>query len=132
MQSIPFESAVQAICERDSRIHIGAFNFLREALDKALEKARKEPHRTSSHVSAVELLDSVRDYALDTYGPMAITLLNEWGVNKTADFGWMVFQLIDQGMFGKQDSDCITDFDDIYDFHEAFAAPYLPSQTSAA
>lgn len=125
MQSIPFEAAVRAIWNTDPRIHPDAFVFLRESLDKALEKAKQDELRTSTHVSAAELLDAVRSHALESYGPMAITLFDEWGITCTGDFGWMVFQLIDQGMFGKQDSDQLSDFDDLYSFKETFEAPFL-------
>ncbi len=57
---------------------------------------------------------------------MAYTLLREWGVHSCADVGDMVFELIDEGMFGKQDSDTREDFRDHYDFDEAFLLPFRP------
>ena len=57
---------------------------------------------------------------------MAFTLLRGWGVHTCSDAGDMVFELIEEGMFGKQDSDTREDFADHYDFAEAFLLPYLP------
>ena len=61
---------------------------------------------------------------------MAFTLLREWGVHSCSDVGDMVFELIEEGMFGKQDSDTREDFADHYDFAEAFLLPYLPDGVS--
>ena len=41
----------------------------------------------------------------------------------------MVFALIGEQVFGKQDSDTVEDFNDIYDFQEAFVAPFLPQES---
>ena len=57
---------------------------------------------------------------------MASTLLSEWGLNQCSDVGDMVFLLIEEQVFGKQDSDTKEDFSDVYSFQEAFVAPYLP------
>ena len=38
----------------------------------------------------------------------------------------MVFHLIEEGMFGKQDSDTREDFSNAFSFHEAFSMPFLP------
>ena len=61
---------------------------------------------------------------------MALTLLQEWGVTQCSDVGDMVFELIEEGMFGRQDSDTREDFANHYDFSEAFLSPYLPKDTA--
>jgi uncharacterized repeat protein (TIGR04138 family) len=40
----------------------------------------------------------------------------------------MVFHLIDEQMFGKQDSDTKEDFAGAYDFDEAFVKPFQPKK----
>ena len=125
MKPLHFDQAVKNIRSRDPRFELEAYSFLSEALNNSVSqlKEEKQPNR---HVSAAELLHGFKDIALKQYGPMAITLLNEWGLKQTSDIGDMVFQLIDEGMFGKQDSDALEDFSGVFDFHEVFTKPYLP------
>ena len=125
MKPLHFDQAVKNIRERDARFETEAYTFLSEALNTTVSKLTesKQPNR---HVTAQELLFGFRDLALKEYGPMAITLLEEWGLKQTADIGDMVFQLIEEGLFGKQDSDAIEDFHGVFDFQEAFTQPYQP------
>jgi uncharacterized repeat protein (TIGR04138 family) len=52
----------------------------------------------------------------------------EWGLRESSDIGEMVFHLIDEQMFGKQDSDTKEDFAGAYDFDEAFVKPFQPKK----
>ena len=61
---------------------------------------------------------------------MAITLLREWGVQRCLHVGEMVFALIGEQVFGKQDSDTLEDFSDIFNFQEAFVTPFLPKENA--
>ena len=76
-----------------------------------------EPER---HVTGQELCEAIRRFALDQYGYMAKTVLNNWGIRRTGDFGEIVFNLIRVGQMRKTHSDRREDFDDVYDFDEAF------------
>ncbi|GIW70647.1 MAG: hypothetical protein KatS3mg102_0189 [Planctomycetota bacterium] len=67
-----------------------------------------------------ELCAGLRDLALEKFGPLARTVLRQWGVHRTRDFGEMVFDLIRIGLMGKTDTDTIEDFDEVYAFDEAF------------
>ena len=42
-----------------------------------------------------------------------------WGINRTADFGEIVFNLIAAGLMSKTDRDDRRDFHDVYDLDEA-------------
>ena len=55
------------------------------------------------------------------YGPLARTVLDRWNVRCTADFGKVVFALIDVGVLRKTEDDSFEDFVDVYAFDEAFA-----------
>ncbi len=129
MQALRFDTAVENILEREKRFDAGAYFLLKEALDFTLKRTREESGE-ERHVSGKELIHGFRDHALQEFGPMAFTLLREWGVNACSDIGDMVFELIEEGMFGKQDSDTREDFADHYDFAEAFLLPYLPQGVS--
>ena len=58
--------------------------------------------------------------------PMVPTLLANWGITCTKDVGEIVFHLIAEGIFSKSEDDRIEDFENVYDFHTAFVAPFLP------
>jgi len=131
MKTPIFEDAVMEIVRMDSRYDPQAYIFVREALDytaKTLNKPDKGPAR---HVTGGELLEGIRRYALRTYGPMARRVLAHWGINRTEDFGEIVFNLVEKGVLGKTENDRREDFADGYDFHEAFVRPFLPAATAA-
>ena len=122
-----FDEVVTVIVRNDGRYDRGAYEFVREALDHTLaEIVKKQPGRAGQHVSGRELLDGIRDYAIRQYGPMAMTLFKQWGISRGRDFGEIVFNLIEYGMFGKTERDSIDDFDGCYDFDETFVKPFLP------
>lgn len=132
MQALRFDAAVENIRQRDKRFDSGAYFLLKDALDFTLKRARESNDDVERHVSGEELLLGFRDHVVEEFGPMAHTLLREWGVHTCSDLGDMVFHLIDEGMFGKQDSDSPEDFRDIYDFEEALCAPFRPRHTAPA
>ena len=78
------------------------------------------------HVAASELLIGFRDLAIQEFGPMASTMMTEWGIKSCSDIGAMVFQLIEEGVFGKQDSDTLEDFSEIFPLIETLEAPFKP------
>ncbi len=131
MQQKHFETALSNIAQKQEKFHPEAFLFLRDALDYTVSNSsEQDSSRRSKHVTATDLLVGIREYALQEYGPMAATLLAEWGVTSCSDIGDMVFMLIEEGIFGKQDSDQREDFMEIYSFHDAFVAPFLPKRLS--
>jgi uncharacterized repeat protein (TIGR04138 family) len=62
----------------------------------------------------------ISEYALDQFGPMAMTVLHHWGIRQTLDFGKIVFALIGVKLLSKQPEDKLEDFDKVYDFAEVF------------
>jgi uncharacterized repeat protein (TIGR04138 family) len=88
-----------------------------EPLPGPFEKAEKKPER---HVTGQELCEAIRQYALHLYGYMAKTVLNTWGLRTTGDFGEIVFNLIRARQMRKTPQDSRADFENVYDFDEAF------------
>lgn len=127
MHPMHLDQALQNILHREPRFAADAYGFLKQALDFTVTEHTKHDPEMSQHVTAQELLAGFRDLAINEYGPMASTLLNEWGVTSCSDIGDMVFMMIEEGMFGKQDSDDRNDFKGGYDFHQAFVTPFLPN-----
>jgi uncharacterized repeat protein (TIGR04138 family) len=131
MQPIQFEESVASILRKDSRYDGQAFLFLKDSLDFTLKRFLGEDGGQLRHVSGKELLEGFRDHALEQYGPMAATLMDEWGVKECRDVGNMVFLMIEEQIFGKQESDSPEDFDNVFDFRKAFREPFLPSGKKA-
>ncbi len=132
MSAKNFQEVIQLICKEDARYAPGAYLFMRHALDHTLTGIReKEKAKKHRHVTGQELCQGIRDYALEQYGPMALTLLNSWGMTRTEDFGQIVFNLVEYGIFGKTEGDRVEDFDAVYDFGEAFREPFQPTRAFA-
>lgn len=130
MQDLEFSEIVGLICKEDTRFERKAYTFVRQALDHTVkEMKRQQPERTgkSQHVTGAELLQGIRAYALDQFGPLTKTVLNSWGVRRCADFGDIVFNLIEYNVFSKTDNDRREDFADLYDFDEVFVKPFQPA-----
>jgi uncharacterized repeat protein (TIGR04138 family) len=113
------------LLQQDQRFHLEAYQFVREALAYAQE-ILKMPHQPTPvtegerHLTGQQLCEAIRQYALDQYGFMTKTVLNNWGVFSTGDFGEIVYNLIRIKQMKKSDSDRREDFDDVYDFESAF------------
>src|SRR5215469_11159186 len=130
MQDSEFADVVALICKDDPRFNRKAYEFVRLGLDhtvKDLKKRAGDRTEKSRHVSGKELLEGLKGFALDQFGPMAKTVLNSWGVTRCRDFGDIVFNLIEYKVFSKTDKDRQEDFDALYDFDDAFVKPFLPA-----
>jgi uncharacterized repeat protein (TIGR04138 family) len=132
MQAMQFEQSVVSILKRDKRFDPHAYFFLKEALDFTLKRVAESNSGQQRHVSGPELLAGFRDCALEQFGPMASTLMGEWGVRKCQDVGDMVFHLIEEQVFGKQESDRREDFSEVFDFEESLVKPFVPKRPDAA
>ena len=133
MSGKDFGEVVNLIVKEDSRFDRDAYFFLRHGLDHTLNKVKeKEESDQLRHVTGQELCEGIREYAIEQFGPMTMTLMETWGLRKTADFGEMVFNLVEYGVFGKTESDRKEDFEDVYDFDGAFAQPFRPKKARLA
>jgi len=130
MHEATFEEGLDLILAKDRRYHREAYFFLREALDHTQKSIVKENRGQVRHVSGQELLSGVREYALTQFGPMTVTVFNEWGVRNCLDFGEIVFNMVEIGLLAKTEKDTREDFRDGYDFDDAFRKPFLPSDKS--
>ncbi|MCP5518346.1 MAG: hypothetical protein H7A45_13915 [Verrucomicrobiales bacterium] len=128
MQPRKLEHAIDELLKKDSRYTREAYDFVREAVDFTQSAIRKANNNKPRHITGQELLAGVRTYALDQYGPMAITLLHAWGIQRCEDVGEIVFHLIDQNIFSKTDTDSRADFANGYDFEETFRKPFKPTR----
>lgn len=108
------------LLQADQRYDAEAYNFVYEALDFTLKNLVKECRRGQPHVSGQELLQGIRQHAIDQFGCLAGTVFATWGLHGTEDFGEIVFNLVEFDLMGKQESDTKEDFRNVYDFSEVF------------
>jgi uncharacterized repeat protein (TIGR04138 family) len=130
MQDNAFSEVVAGICERDPRYEADAYYFVRDALDVTTKQIKRENKEKRRHISGQELMEGIRAFAVGEFGPMAMSVLQSWGIVKTADFGEIVFNLVAAGVLGKTDEDRKEHFTDGYDFYDAFVKPFLPASAA--
>lgn len=130
MQEINFDEVVEQLCAQDPRFARDAYHFTREALDFTQKLISRENKGSVRHVTGQELLEGIRQYALQQYGPMTATVLEEWGIKNCRDFGDIVFNMVESGLLAKTDRDTRDDFQSGYDFTEAFRKPFWPDSKS--
>jgi uncharacterized repeat protein (TIGR04138 family) len=126
MEKINFPERIEEIIRTDSRYDRDAYQFVREGLDYTLKLIKKQGEKSPRHVTGQELLEGLRQFSLQQFGPMAKTVLNYWGIRRCEDFAEIVFNMVDHGILGKTEQDSRDDFKGGYDFDEAFVKPYLP------
>jgi uncharacterized repeat protein (TIGR04138 family) len=113
---------LREIAARDARYSVQAFQFLYDGLEFAVRLHGKEQAEGAErHVSAQELLEGLRQYALRLFGPLAAQVWRSWGVRETMDWGRIVFLLVDHQMLNRRPEDRIEDFEPGFDFDQAFA-----------
>jgi uncharacterized repeat protein (TIGR04138 family) len=107
---------------------LGAYEFLYAGLDRATRTLHGQVDADSGphHVSGQQLCGALRDLAIERWGPLARSVLACWNIHRTRDFGAMVFLLVEHEFMGRQDSDSIDDFDQVYDFADAFGDYEIP------
>jgi uncharacterized repeat protein (TIGR04138 family) len=130
MAKINFAEVVEQICDKDTRFTIEAYHFVQEGLNHTLKSLKRGTQQAHRHVSGQELLQGLREFALKEYGPMSKAVLNEWGVSTTDDFGQIVFNLVNFGVLGKNETDSPSDFKNVFTFDDAFVKPFIPRLTS--
>jgi uncharacterized repeat protein (TIGR04138 family) len=121
------------LLRRDKRFQLDAYVFVFDALryaheqlgmgrspgsieDTVVDRETEEDR----HITGQQLCEAIRLYAVKQYGGLAKSVLNHWGVYSTGDFGEIVFNLISIGQMRKTDTDRREDFDQVFNFDEAF------------
>ena len=118
-------ATIRKIVDQDGRYKPGAYYFIFDALDWTITRMQKV-----RHVTGIELLEGIREYAVNHFGFLARTVLAEWGVTGTGDFGEIVFNLVEAGLLSRTEKDTRADFVDVYDFDEAFQLEFRRSLES--
>ena len=94
-----------------------ALRFTQRRLGRTLDSVEQEHapefDEERAHISGPELLDGVRELAIQEFGLLTITVLRYWGIRTTDDFGRIVFDFIERGAMRKTERDQLTDFFDV-------------------
>lgn len=105
------------ILRKDSRYDSRAYDFVMRVVAEASLSAK-------GHVSGQDLLGFFRDLALDAYGPLAYTVLTDWGLETCEDVGAVVMNLCDGNRIAKTERDTADDFVGGFDFKTEFLGPF--------
>ena len=132
MQEVNFDIKLEQILARDNRYSREAYVFVREALDFTQKLIQRENPGALRHVTGQELLEGIRQFALQQFGPMTTTVFEEWGIKRCSDFGEIVFNMVEVSALSKTEKDQREDFQSGYDFTDAFQKPYWPKSRSEA
>jgi uncharacterized repeat protein (TIGR04138 family) len=126
-----FNDKLARVVEADGRYAYEAYEFVFQALGYTQKMLEREPPEDADlplapqhHVSGVELLQGVRALALREFGLMARTVFRMWGIQRTDDFGEIVFNLVSAGLMSKTEEDSRADFRNVYDLDEALVHGY--------
>jgi uncharacterized repeat protein (TIGR04138 family) len=123
-----YHPRIADIVRRDPRYAYEAYEFVFAALAYTQEALGREPQSeegdAASHVKGPELLHGIRDFARREFGLMARTVFCRWGINRTDDFGEIIFNLIEANLMSKTPDDNRRDFHDVYDLDEELRNGY--------
>ncbi|MEK6558618.1 MAG: Minf_1886 family protein [Planctomycetota bacterium] len=114
---------IKEIIKKDPRYLPQAYQFVFEALDyttNILGKNQRKTNELERHVTGKQLMEGLRQYAIKQFGFMALTVFEQWGVKQDADFGNIVFNLVESGLMGKTETDSREDFKNTCDLKKVF------------
>ncbi len=111
----------EALLRKHHRYQPEAYSFVFDALQWTLTNiVCCDGETENKHVSGRDLLEGIRQFAIERFGPLASMVFYQWGVAQPEDWGEIVFHLIDHDLLGKQESDRKEDFKAEYKFQDVF------------
>lgn len=117
----------EAMRQRSGGFPPEAFEFVRDGLAHTVKRIHgsksDESPDEQHHVSGQQLCEGLREFALAQYGRLALLVLHHWGIRETADFGRIVFAMVEAGLMRRTEEDSLDDFHHVFDFESAFAPP---------
>jgi uncharacterized repeat protein (TIGR04138 family) len=127
MTNARLKKRIEDLAANDERYRPDAYLFILDALDFISSRLGKsEMAGCDRHVSVDELLEGVKAFALDQFGPLARMVLEHFGIFSTEDVGEIVFNMVEAELLNSQDTDTREDFANGYDFKEVFEERYSP------
>jgi uncharacterized repeat protein (TIGR04138 family) len=108
MKTIEFHNKVKIIINQDNRYPADSYVFINNAITHTIQSKTKKDKK--QHISAKELLDGIAKSAIENFGPMAYSVLNEWGINDGEAIGNIVFNMVKNKILTTNENDTIEDF----------------------
>src|SRR5215212_2042606 len=93
------EKSLEEVVAEVGAYPIEAYEFIQQGLGFTVSKIHgkvKDPN-VSRHISGRDLCQGLREFALLQWGLMAHTVLQQWNIRRTSDFGRIVFAMVDSG-----------------------------------
>ncbi len=120
-----YHEQLKKVIAADPRYPEDAYDFVRAGVSHTGKQLKAEKTSVKRHhITGRQLLEGLRELALKEFGPLALEVLHEWGIDCTDDFGNIVFNLVNHKLLGASDEDSPDDFAKGYDFTEAFVKPF--------
>lgn len=121
--------AIEELVRRDPRYPYEAYEFVFAALAHTQQQLGKVPPPDAAgeqeyHVTGPQLLEGIRDLALSEFGLMARTVFRMWGIDRTDDFGEIVFNLVEASLMSKTSEDQREHFRGVFNLDEALLEGY--------
>lgn len=110
---------IDELASASGRFDPRAYLFVLQCLDHCRRRVKR-----SGHVTGQELVESARLLAISEFGPMAKSVLNHWGIERTEDIGTIIFEMVEDGLLSTTDEDSPDDFADGFDFKTEFVDNY--------
>ena len=122
MDDRKFQPLIRDIRRKSDRAFAeAAYFFVLEALDYSIFRfGKNRATGDSQHISGQLLLEGIRKYANEEFGPLAPFAFRSWGLRGSSDFGILVFQMCEGGLLNAKDTDTLEDFAEGFDFEKAF------------
>ena len=114
----PREPTLREVADATGLYPLAAFEFLQSGLSFTVAQVhgKKLVSGTPRHVTGQQLCIGLRDYAWCRWGLMAGTVLRQWNITCTLDFGKMVFSMVEGGLLRTTEGDTLDDFRDVFNF----------------
>lgn len=116
MENAQFDEVITKIVEKDPRYGFNAYSFVDKAVSHTVKKCNKGNNpQGMRHVTGAELVEGFCEYALLQFGPLAVEVLEDWGVRSGPDVGNIVYNMINMKLLSASSEDSQSDFDCCYD-----------------
>jgi uncharacterized repeat protein (TIGR04138 family) len=124
-----YQARLAEVVQRDPRYAYEAYEFVFAALGHTQKLLGRIPPDAEApgpqhHVSGRELVHGIRDLAVREFGLMARVVFRMWGINRTGDFGEIVFNLVAENLMSTTEQDRRADFQDVFDLDQALVQDF--------
>lgn len=106
---------LEEISNEDSRYCTESLQFVYDGLQYTISHTSG-----SGHISGQVLCHGLKSLAIEKWGKLAKSVLENWNIKCTRDFGEIVYLMVLNKWMSVNPDDKIEDFDNVYDFKTVF------------